>query len=54
MANLHHPNVLHLIGICFVNQSPMIVLPFMEKDNLLTYVSNPKTVSQSQNLDLPP
>ena len=46
MKDFHHPNVMELIGICWVKphsdtlrpSSPLIVLPYMELSDLKTYL----------------
>ena len=41
MKNLSHDNVLTLIGVSFESDgSPLVVLPFMKKGDLLSYVKN--------------
>jgi serine/threonine protein kinase len=41
MRHLSHPNVLKLRGICFdENDLPMILLPFMAKGDLLSYIKD--------------
>ena len=49
MSGLHHQNVLSLIGLCMdsdvKSNSPLIVLPFMNKGDLLSYLRNEKNVS---------
>ena len=38
MQQFKHKNVLSLIGVCFDGSEPMLVLPFMENGDLLTYI----------------
>ncbi len=51
MRGMNHRNVLPLIGICVDSQveegtsSPLIVLPFMEKGDLRTYLRDEQVVS---------
>ncbi len=47
MKNLSHPHVLQLLGIAFDSFGhPMIVLPYMVKGDLRTYVKNKDLVSE--------
>ncbi|XP_077993212.1 hepatocyte growth factor receptor-like [Glandiceps talaboti] len=52
MKDFSHNNVLSLIGVCIKNNGyPMIVLPYMEKGDLKTFLENPnKTFVWSQLL----
>lgn len=46
MKDFHHPNVLTLIGICFnYDAMPLVILPYMEHGDLLTYIRNEHEVS---------
>ena len=39
MTNFHHPNVLHLIGVCIdAGEAPYIIMPFMANGSLLMYL----------------
>ena len=39
MKNLHHPNVMPLIGVCLdVGKGISIVMPYMANGNLLDYL----------------
>ena len=39
MSSFDHPNVLSLIGVCLnLGQAPCIVMPFMSKGSLLSYL----------------
>ena len=41
MKDFHHKNVLTLIGVCFDCEGfPMVVLPFMSKGDLWSYIRN--------------
>lgn len=49
MQQFDHPNVLPLIGICItLSSAPYIVMPYMAKGSLLTYLRNERS-----NLVLP-
>ena len=48
MRNFNHAHVLTLLGVCFDDESqPMVILPFMAKGDLRTYVKDKKKVSIS-------
>ena len=38
MSLLIHPNVMSLIGLCFDEEMPLLIMPFMSKGNVLEYV----------------
>ena len=38
MLNFKHPNVMSLIGLSFVEETPLVIMPFMSKGNVLAYV----------------
>ncbi len=38
MKKLHHPNVLQVIGIAVLENTPHLVLPYMEMGDLKNYV----------------
>ena len=39
MKDLHHPNILRLLGICLDGgPAPFIIIPFMENGSLLSYL----------------
>ncbi len=53
MRDFIHPNVLKLRGICFdENDLPMILLPFMAKGDLLSYIRNAKNCLTLKDLSL--
>jgi proto-oncogene tyrosine-protein kinase Met len=53
MRDFSHPNVLKLRGICFdENDLPMILLPFMAKGDLLSYIRNAKNCLTLKDLSL--
>ena len=43
MKTFHHPNVLHLLGVCLnydpENFGPLIVVPFMDHGDVKQYVT---------------
>ena len=45
MRHYKHPNVLRLLGVCFLGNRPMIVLPFMEHGDLKTFIRDGFKVS---------
>ena len=38
MQSFNHPNVMPLIGLSFDGGTPLLVMPFMAKGNVLGYV----------------
>jgi serine/threonine protein kinase len=53
MRDLSHPNVLKLRGICFdENDLPMILLPFMAKGDLLSYIRDANNCLSLKDLSL--
>ena len=38
MVSFKHPNVMSLIGLCFHEDVPLIIMPFMSGGSLLEYV----------------
>ena len=42
MSRLIHPNVMPLIGLCFDEEMPLLIMPFMSKGNVLEYVKQNK------------
>jgi hypothetical protein len=53
MRDLIHPNVLKLRGICFdENDLPMILLPFMAKGDLLSYIRDANNCLTLKDLSL--
>ena len=38
MSYLKHPNVMPLIGLCFDEEMPLLIMPFMSKGSVLEYV----------------
>lgn len=46
MKNFSHPNVMQLTGLCFgIELLPLVVLPYMKKGDVLSYIRNVKNVS---------
>ena len=54
MVYFDHPNVMTLIGVCIDGASPVLIMPYMAKGNVLEYVQCHKNelsfVSNSENL----
>ena len=42
MSLFVHPNVMPLIGVCFDEEMPLLIMPFMSKGNVLEYVKQNK------------
>ena len=42
MSFFEHPNVMPLIGLCFEEEKPLLIMPFMSKGNVLEYVKQNK------------
>ena len=38
MLSFTHPNVMSLIGVCFDEEVPLIIMPYMSKGTVLGYV----------------
>ena len=38
MLSFQHPNVMSLIGLCFDEEVPLLIMPFMLKGTVLKYV----------------
>ena len=38
MVHFDHPNVMSLIGVCIDGASPVLIMPYMAKGNVLEYV----------------
>ena len=54
MKNLHHPNVMPLIGVCLdASKGISIVMPFMANGNLLDYLKKERAnLYLKSNVDL--
>jgi len=49
MTKFDHEHVLHIVGISFdANSFPMVVLPFMQHGDLLSYIRDEHNVSLIQ------
>lgn len=44
MKDLKHKNIVNLLGVVIENNKPYVVLPFMEKGDLKSYVSDGNNV----------
>ena len=42
MLTFSHPNVMPLIGLCLDQETPLVIMPFMSKGNLLQHVREHK------------
>ena len=42
MVDFSHPNIMPLIGFCLDQETPLIIMPFMSKGNILQYVREHK------------
>lgn len=40
MLSFKHPNIMSLIGLCFDEGMPLLIMPFMTKGTLLKYVKD--------------
>ena len=38
MLSFKHPNVMSLIGLCYDEEMPLIIMPYMSNGNVLGYV----------------
>ena len=47
MKKVDHVNVLGLLGVCFENGLPYIILPFMSNGDLKTFLYSKRTTSGS-------
>jgi len=51
MKDFKHHHVLTLIGVCFEDEgSPMVVLPYMQNGDLLSYIRDEKNMPTVKNL----
>lgn len=45
MKDFSHDNVMQLIGLCFgIESLPLVVLPYMKKGDVLSYIRNAQNV----------
>ena len=42
MLSFTHPNVMSLIGVCFDEEVPLIIMPYMSNGSVLGYVKQNK------------
>ena len=42
MLSFTHPNVMSLIGVCFDEEVPLIIMPYMSNGTVLGYVKQSK------------
>ena len=49
MLSFKHPNVMSLIGVCFDEDTPVIVMPYMSNGSVLGYVKQKKLELLSDN-----
>ena len=48
MSLFVHPNVMPLIGLCFDEEMPLLIMPFISKGNVLEYVKLHKDQEASE------
>ena len=42
MLSFDHPNVMSLIGVCFDEEMPLVIMPYMSNGSVLGYVKQNK------------
>ena len=42
MASFKHPNIMPLLGLCYEEEMPLLIMPFMSGGNVLKYVRQNK------------
>ena len=53
MKDFQHTHVMELIGICIgLEELPLVILPYMEHGDLLTYLRDAKNVSRKDLLKI--
>ena len=55
LSSFDHPNILSLIGICLDRQAPCIVMPFMTRGSLLSYLKKERpnlTIAETSDDDI--
>jgi serine/threonine protein kinase len=50
MKDLDHTNVLSLVGFSFNGDKPLIVTPYMENGDMLTYIKNKRDTITNETL----
>lgn len=50
MQDLKHENILEMLGVCFDDRVPMLVLPFMKNGDLLAYLRSENNSPTNQDL----
>ena len=55
MKSFVHPHVMGILGICLAGQAPYIVMPFMAKGSLHSYLRKRRAellISEEEDIDL--
>lgn len=50
MREFSHPNVLPLIGVALFHNEPVILMPFMQNADLISYLRSPNNSPTVKNL----
>ena len=48
MLSFSHPNVMSLIGLCYDEEMPLIIMPYMSNGNVLGYVQEKRNELQEE------